>query len=391
MNHQLAGSFEMSHSNCRPDLIDADEVRGYSTFLFRDVTSAIPEYVMDPGCFYVFGLHPVTDERKHGWFHVRSGAFGANQMTDFVISLVSQGFDVFMPSSTFRYRSYGTAADLVWVFGLVIDYDGYGKAPFDVTFAIQTSCRHGQQHAQLHYLTSMSPQQGKEIGDRLRKVAEADTKTGSITQKWRFPGTVNYKNPSQKVFRLPYEFGPAYAFERLDHLLPALPAVSEASSFSPTCLSEASSLTVEELDAKFRAYGHKGPNWLADPVGRFHCKSNGQPDRSKQFWAGVRQGFRAGISVDDMQRLILVRYRQGCVRKYLDEHATTEAGEGAVARIIERAASDFPSGPQVPRLVFRHFELLGTVHRETGGVPTSIALDFDARTVMPLSCRSGDG
>lgn len=356
----------MSHVNCRPDLIDADEVRGYSGFLFRDAISAIPEYLMDPGCFYVFGLHPVTDERKHGWFHVRSGAFGAKQMTEFVISLASQGFDVFMPSSTFRYRSYGTATDLVWVFGLVIDYDGYGKAPFDVTFAIQTSCRNGQQHAQLHYLTSMSPQQGKEIGDRLRRVAEADTKTGSITQKWRFPGTVNYKNPPQKVFRLPYEFGPAYAFERLDHLLPVLPTVSERPPFTLTCLSEASSLTVEELDAKFCAYGHKGPNWLADPVGRFHCKSNGQPDRSTQFWAGVRQGFRAGISTIDMHRLVLPKYRHGCVTKYLDEHRTVDAAEAAVKRIIERAASDFPSGPQVSRLDFNGLTVAGKRVRETG-------------------------
>lgn len=331
----------MSHGNCRPDLIDADEVRGYSAFLFRDVTSAIPDYVMDPGCFYVFGLHPVTDERKHGWFHVRSGAFGANQMTDFVISLVSQGFDVFMPSSTFRYRSYGTAADLVWVFGLVIDYDGYGKAPFDVTFAIQTSCRHGQQHAQLHYLTSMSPQQGKEIGDRLRKVAEADTKTGSITQKWRFPGTVNYKNPSQRVFRLPYEFGPAYAFERLDHLLPALPAVSERTSFSPTCLSEASSLTIEELDAKFRSGSRKGPIWLAEPTGAYCPKSDGSPTRFRQFSQVCWMSFRAGLSPAEFYRLVVTRYRYGCAVHFFEKRRNEGDALEFMRSEIEKSYGEF--------------------------------------------------
>lgn len=384
----------MSHGNCRPDLIDADEVRGFVRMV-HDFARQVTAHLPDTGRLQMTAVHPTTQHAIYPRFEIGD----VEAMANAAINCAQSGYNVWIQGRTIRsdlevWRS-PRLEHTIWVFALVVDFDGYGRAPEGLreSFAIQTSSG----HAHLWYLTSLSPEQALAISPRFKAAAGADGDSGVITQDYRIPGTPNYPTPkklsagrqTQRTFSLTYRHGgPAYTFGRLDQLLPT---ISERTTLTPTCLSEASSLTIEELDAKFRAHGHKGPTWLAEPVGRFHCKPNGQPDRSKQFWAGVRQGFRAGISVDDMHRLVLVRYRQGCVRKYLDEHATAEAGEGAVARIIERAASDFPSGLRVPRLDFSNLAVMGTVIRETGGVPTSTPLDFDARTAVPLGCGSEGG
>lgn len=384
----------MSCFDCRPDLIEVHEVYAFVSML-HDFARQMTGHLSKPGKLQMTAVHPTTKHAIYPRFEI--GQIDA--MTKAAINCANLGYNVWAQgrtiSSDLEFWRSPRLEHTVWVFALIVDFDGYGRAPAGLreSFAIQTS----PGHAHLWYLTSLSPKQALIISPRFKAAAGADGDSGIISQDYRIPGTPNYPTPKkisdgrgiESTFSLSDRHGgPAYTFERLDQLLPV---VLERNSLAPICRLEASSLTIEQLDAKFRTYGHKGPNWLTDPVGRFHCKSNGQPDRSKQFWAGVRQGFRAGVSAADMHRLILSRYRHGCVRKYLDEHATSEAGEDAVARIIEKAASDFPSGLQVPRLDFSNLADMGTVPRATSRAATSTPFNFDARTVVPLGDESMGG
>ncbi|RFC67789.1 hypothetical protein [Mesorhizobium denitrificans] len=312
----------------RPDLTDLQEALAYSTLLYSVVgPQAEASGLNDPGCFYLFGLHPVTGQTKHEWFHARMGPLGARLLAETAIAWAAQGFDVWMLSATVPRKSMGKAHDLIWVFGLVIDFDGYGRAPFPESFAIQTSLRNGELHAHLHYITGMLPGPAHAIGDELRAVAKADSKTGSPSQKWRFPGTVNYKNPPQRVVVREHYLPDwniqirAYSQKALEDLLPQ--ASQDGISRRSTNIDRRKPLpeegrTFDEIVAKMPPIVWR---YTGDCLPQFNKRMNSEgtgPSRHYHLNCAAQFAFDVGITPNEFTRFLIADAPTGYAAKFLD-------------------------------------------------------------------------
>lgn len=377
----------------RPDLINETEIRGFCSW-WHDYSAAAVEAKRavgklgpdEPGAIYCMLLMNRPDGSKQS-FSLRYEIGECKRMADDAVYWSERCYNFYVRPSLFRndleQGVSPTEKDVTQVLALVADFDGEGTLPLGLTpsFNVHTSGKNRQHW----FLINAAYLAAYPLGVSLRLVTGMDSKTGCVSQPFRLPGTINYPT-AEKVRRENRVAEPTYSaawtqlrypVEQLRSLLPNCDA--SPPSLAPPCLSDASMLSIDELDAKFRAHNLKGARWLAEPTGRFFLKNDehgipieGTGHKSLQFWSGVRQGFRAGISPADMHRLVLARYRDGCAIKYFREAPTAQRAEAAIGRIIVSAARDFPTGPTLPRQDFSGLTVkgaqLGATERQGGAI-----------------------
>jgi hypothetical protein len=361
----------------RPELVNECEVRGFCEW-FHDYAATAVEAKRaagalrpnEPGliqCMWLKNLPDEGKERRPPRYQIGEH----KRMADDALCWAAEGWNVYVRASLVRNDlepgKFPNEPDATQVLALVADYDGVGALLPDLipSFTVNSSAK----NRQYWFLMNATYEGAYPTGVSLRRASGMDKKTGCVGQFYRLPGTPNYPT----VYKIENENRDAeptlvsgwsyriYLVEQLRGLLP--PCDEMPPDRRPVSLGEPSDLTIEQLDAKFRAHGRKGWTWLSEPTGKYWPKEKnrlpieGTTDRSKQFWSGVRQGFRADISPADMHRLVLAKYRHGCATKYFDEHASVQEGEAAIGRIIEGATKGFPS--QVPRLDFSDFTVNG--------------------------------
>lgn len=334
--------------SARPDLIDAEEVGRFLAFLHPYV-ARVTEHLLDPGCFYVFAKNPVTGEQKYEWFRIGEVA----RMAAYVIDLAAGGFNVWIPASTVRHGRMCSYENLVWVFALVIDFDAYGTAPFPESFAIQTSCRNGKLHAHLWFLTSLSPEHGRRFGDLLRALAKADSKTGSVTQIWRIPGTPTYKDTAEPTFKLRdwqtgcHEIGRLYPFEKLEELLPPLFTADGQSNSPPVvCRGEFPTIgrTIDEIAGLLPNLAWR---YTGEGLPQFNKRQNAEgtgPSRWYHLHIAACLAFDVGLTPNEFTRFLVALAPKGHAAKFLDPRERDNAGPWELFKDIQRSREKWVSG-----------------------------------------------
>lgn len=350
-------------------MINEREIFGWFEAL-HDHVAQVASPLFDPGKFQLTAVHPITGHAIFPRFAIGD----VKGMVDAAVNCARLGYNVWTQGRTIRSdldpRTSPNLADTVWVFALVVDFDGYGNLlGLPESFVVQTS----KGHEHRWYLTCALPlDQALTLSPRFKAEAGADSDTGVIAQDYRVPGTPNFPTPKKIADGRTTEptfvsrwAGHHFSFAQLNERLPALPP---SQILAPTCLSGTSSMTIAELDAKFRGGSRKGPIWLADPTGRCCPKANGQPDRSNQFVQVCWQAFRAGLSPDDVYNLVLAKYRHGCAVNFFEKSEDGAAFMHAEiakshAKFLARGHLVHGKGLSAPLVVFG-----GSLARETGGV-----------------------
>ncbi|WP_158553231.1 MULTISPECIES: DNA-primase RepB domain-containing protein [Mesorhizobium] len=368
----------------RPDLLNEQQIR-YSSQLLHDFAEEMAEMKRaavglaknEPGVIYCFMFKNMPDGSKDCIRSLRYKIGEHKRMADDAIYWSQRGYNFYVRASLFRNDLEPGATpeeiDIVLVFALIADQDGEGQllAGMIPAMTVQTSAR----NRQYWFLMGAPYRVAFQLGISLRRGTGMDNATGVTVQPYRLPGTVNYPT-RDKVEDEDRDAEPTFILEYGNRLQP----INELRQILPPCddlppnraalsLGEPSNLTIDQLEAKLRAYyPHKGYNLLIEPTGRLVAKldRDGRPipgteNRSHQLWRGIRQGFRAGISRADMHRLILAKYRHGCAIKYWNEHPTETGFTAAIERMVLSAASDFnfePEAAQIPE-GFRNFTVNG--------------------------------
>jgi hypothetical protein len=118
------------------------------------------------------------------------------------------GHNVYTEPRTVRLGIKGNARgkleDTVASFAVVMDSDndkgepGYVPDSLQPTLIVESS--HNTGNAQLWFVLAhaVTAEQGKELGELLRKAVGADSNTGTVTQPYRVAGTVNFPNAKKR-------------------------------------------------------------------------------------------------------------------------------------------------------------------------------------------------
>jgi hypothetical protein len=301
----------------------------------HDYVRAATAHLSDPGQLQLVARHP-TDPNANTIIS-RCEIGDVDRMVAAAVSAASQGYNVWIEGRTVKRGTTGRGTkrdETVWVFGLVIDYDGKGRAPCPETFSVQTS----EGHAHLWYLTSLSPERAEMLGNRLRREAAADNDTGVITQPYRVPGTPNYPTPKKIATGRTTEptfiwttDGPTYSFEQLDAQLPSLPPQHLQSPVSDD-VDDLSGRSRDEVYEHLRQLQQNGlknalDNFL-EPTGKLvPDRQRNVPDRSRQFRHACLTAFENDFTAAEVYRFILAKCPGGIVRKFLERSLSDFARE----------------------------------------------------------------
>jgi hypothetical protein len=295
-------------------------------------------HLSDPGQLQLVGV--TTGEPKlaaHGRFDIGD----VDGMVEWAVGAAKKDLNVYISARTVRRGipegKFARETDTVWVWGFVIDYDGYGTVPFAETFRVQTS----PGNAHYWYLTSMSLEQARLMSKRFKLVAKGDSCTGSIPQNYRVPGTPNYPTPNkvatgreiEPTFIID-ESGPTYSFEQLNELLPPYtPPPVQHFDYSSVDFDDESGRSPDEVYEQLRQLQQSGAvkngldNFL-EPTGKLvPDRQRNVPDRSRQFRHACLSAFENGFTVAEVYRFVLAKCPGGSARKFLERSLSDLARE----------------------------------------------------------------
>jgi hypothetical protein len=284
--------------------LNADEVRRFCEWLHSYARWAT-SHLDDPGQLQLTSVDPTIPRPRQVRFE-RFEIGDHRRMTERAIERVTQGRLVWVEARTIRRGSLGRG-ESAWVLAIVIDYDGYGTVPFLPSFSVQTS----PGHAHLWYLTSLSPEQGQQIGQRMRNIASADADTGVTSQPYILAGVPNFptfeKVRDQRRTTIAQTFvwtsgGPVYSFLELNARLPA-PA-TQPLVFDIPHLDRSSEQISELMWAKAKM--------------AYRLFTLPTADRSRAFSKACWIAFSSGLTPYEVERFVLNEAKSGCASKWLE-------------------------------------------------------------------------
>jgi hypothetical protein len=154
----------------------------------------------DPGLLQLVQIHPLSDGVSVTRYHLGD----VDRMAEDAIAFANAGHNVYAEGRTVRAglrgNKRGGLQDTAWVFALVIDSDAdKGKAwtPTEkATITVETSP--GNFHYWFCFSQALTAEQGKRLGDQIRKNSGADQDTGVVTQCYRVAGTPNFPGKAKQ-------------------------------------------------------------------------------------------------------------------------------------------------------------------------------------------------
>lgn len=360
MNHQVDEPLVP-----RPDLINENLILSFCEKLHSHVAQATAHLRL-PGCFYIFGLNHQTGECEHHYF----GIGNPEAMGRCAIDLAARGFNVWMPGCTLREGSKCSYSDIRWVFALVIDWDSEGVVPIRESLAVRTSSELGE-HAQFWYFTSLSAEEAYGVGLCLKQAAQADSKTGVVTQKYRLPGTPNYpsKEKREKVhldkdgnvlldengqpkrrrteptgispWHQPH--GPVYSLEQFNALLPPLPAGHQSPHIKNVVYYSGDIDVIgRPLSEIVVALPPSVNRYIGIPVPQVVKRQNAEgtgPCRHHHLYIASCLAFDAGITANEFTRYLIECHKhapQSYAAKFLVPGDRSIAGPSELLKEIDR-------------------------------------------------------
>jgi hypothetical protein len=256
----------------------------------------------------------------------------------------------------------GRKADTLAVLALVDDDDadagkGTTKLPVQPTEVIQTSAKNRQLRYQ--FAEPLSLEIADRIGEKLRQVSRSDGCTGTVTQPFRVPGTLNWPTKRKMAERgrsaIPFMVknvgGTGTAIDAGDFeeiLDSALPERVDARAEAGSGKRDGDNAAGRQCRPSFAHLSHKQTNGLQ--------YSGENIDRSQMWHSICWRLFRKGFSVDAVAEFLqgcCEQYTQGIAAKYSDR-IKQEVQRSYEKFAAEGSTTGFsagrPNGPAYPRV-----------------------------------------
>jgi hypothetical protein len=157
-----------------------------------------------PGCLQMSRKHPNDRELIPSRYRLDSANL-VERLTHDAVADSEAGHNVYVEARFVNFglggKRRGELHDTACVFALVVDSDadkGMGWDPpagVRPTMSIETSPGNAQHWFFFH--RALSPRRAQRLGEDLRRATGSDHDTGTPTQPYRVPGTVNYPNQAK--------------------------------------------------------------------------------------------------------------------------------------------------------------------------------------------------
>jgi hypothetical protein len=156
-----------------------------------------------PGVLQILLIDPANEDVSIRRYHLDDASV-AEKIAKDAISASRRGCNVYAEARTVRPdlkgKNRGKAEDTIAVFALTVDSDadkGLAWTPtVPVSLTVETSP--GNAHHWFFLEKAVTPDDAKQIGERLKAAIGGDHDTGVITQPYRLAGTVNYPSKAKR-------------------------------------------------------------------------------------------------------------------------------------------------------------------------------------------------